>query len=45
MGFYDPLLGEKKFLKIVYKFKGQLHTALAKDLDAVALPLRSHLNN
>ncbi|KXN67498.1 DnaJ-domain-containing protein [Conidiobolus coronatus NRRL 28638] len=45
MGFYDPLLGEKKFLKIIYKFKGQLHTVLAKDLDPVALPLRSHLNN
>ncbi|GAA5899937.1 J domain-containing protein [Sporobolomyces salmoneus] len=43
LGFYDPAIGEKKQLKVRYRFKGKLHEAILGDKQAVALPLREHI--
>lgn len=43
LGFYDPAIGEKKALRIRYRFKGKLHEAVWEDKEAVALPMRAHL--
>ncbi|GAA5945002.1 J domain-containing protein [Sporobolomyces koalae] len=43
LGFYDPAIGEKKQLRIKYRFKSKLHEAVFEDKQAVALPLREHL--
>lgn len=42
LGFYDPCLGEKKRLKIRYRFHGQLHEAIVDDKATLVAPLRSH---
>lgn len=41
VGFYDPCIGEKKRLFVLYVFRGQLHEFTVDDRDAVAAPLRS----
>ncbi|GAA5870357.1 hypothetical protein JCM8547_006613 [Rhodosporidiobolus lusitaniae] len=43
LGFYDPALGERKELRIRYRFKGKMHEVVVGDRDAVALPMRGHL--
>ncbi|GAA6064253.1 hypothetical protein JCM10212_006402 [Sporobolomyces blumeae] len=43
LGFYDPAIGEKKQLRIRYRFKGNLHEATWSDKAGVALPLREHV--
>jgi len=43
LGFYDSAIGEKKQLRIKYRFKGKLHEAVWGDKQGVALPLREHL--
>ncbi|TNY23815.1 hypothetical protein DMC30DRAFT_439588 [Rhodotorula diobovata] len=43
LGFCDPALGEKKRLRVRYRFKGAVHEAVWGDREAVALPMRAHL--
>ncbi|BGP51247.1 hypothetical protein JCM10450v2_007176 [Rhodotorula kratochvilovae] len=43
LGFCDPALGEKKRLRVRYRFKGRVHEATWADREAVAIPLRAHL--
>ncbi len=39
-GFYDPCIGEEKFLFIKYSLRSQIHTVIYKDTDPVILPNR-----
>lgn len=41
-GFYDPCIGEEKFLKIIYEFRDNLHEAIFKDEEPVRIPKQSH---
>lgn len=43
LGFYDPAIGEKKQLRVRYRFKGNLHEVIVGDKEAVGIPLREHL--
>ncbi|GAA6049156.1 hypothetical protein JCM3770_003282 [Rhodotorula araucariae] len=43
LGFCDPALGEKKRLRVRYRFKGRVHEATWADREPVAIPLRAHL--
>ncbi|GAA5847146.1 hypothetical protein JCM3766R1_001726 [Sporobolomyces carnicolor] len=43
LGFYDCAIGEKKQLRVRYRFKGREHVATLGDKQAVAIPLRDHL--
>ncbi|GAA5954100.1 hypothetical protein JCM3765_005290 [Sporobolomyces pararoseus] len=43
LGFYDPAIGEKKQLRVRYRFKGKLHEVVVGDKEAVGIPLREHL--
>ncbi|GAA6024573.1 hypothetical protein JCM10207_008657 [Rhodosporidiobolus poonsookiae] len=43
LGFYDPALGERKQLRVRYRFRGKLHEVTYGDKEAVALPMRSHV--
>ena len=43
IGFWDPCLGEKKQLDIVYQFQGKLHHVQVDDKAAVAAPLRGNI--
>ncbi|GAA5995264.1 J domain-containing protein [Rhodotorula paludigena] len=43
LGFCDSAIGEKKRLRVRYRFRGKVHEAVWDDRDAVALPMRSHL--
>ncbi|KAI8986702.1 DnaJ-domain-containing protein [Trametes punicea] len=42
-GFYDPVVGVPKTLRIRYKFRGRLHYAEIPDYMPVVLPLKDHL--
>ncbi|KAI8344753.1 hypothetical protein BC941DRAFT_409532 [Chlamydoabsidia padenii] len=42
-GFYDPCLGERKQLKVQYRFQHQLHQVIIKDNAALVMPMRAHL--
>ncbi|CAO3597571.1 unnamed protein product [Absidia cylindrospora] len=42
-GFYDPCLGERKQLKVQYRFQHQLHQVIIKDNAALIVPMRAHL--
>lgn len=42
IGFYDPCLGEKKRLRIKYRFQEKLHWVEIGDRETLALPLREH---
>ena len=42
IGFYDPCLGEKKRLRITYRFQERLHLVEISDRETLALPLREH---
>ncbi|GAA5899534.1 hypothetical protein JCM8208_000584 [Rhodotorula glutinis] len=43
LGFCDPAIGEKKRLRVRYRFKGRVHEAVWRDREAVALPMKGHL--
>ncbi|KAI9359567.1 hypothetical protein DFJ73DRAFT_107912 [Zopfochytrium polystomum] len=43
VGFYDPCLGERKKLRLTYKFQGKLHQVEVDDRAPVAAPLRAHI--
>ncbi|RUP47336.1 hypothetical protein BC936DRAFT_145844 [Jimgerdemannia flammicorona] len=40
MGFYDPCMGERKKLRIKYRFQNKLHEVTVGDTAPVACPLR-----
>jgi DnaJ family protein C protein 11 len=42
LGFWDPCVGEDKYLKIRYLFKDALHEVTSYDLDELALPKVNH---
>lgn len=42
LGFYDPVMGEKKHLLVVYAFRGLLHQVLVDDWAELAMPMRMH---
>lgn len=42
LGFYDPVMGEKKHLRVVYAFRGQLHQLVVEDFQELAMPMRIH---
>ncbi|KAH9897035.1 DnaJ-domain-containing protein [Cubamyces lactineus] len=42
-GFYDPVAGVPKALRIRYKFRGRMHYAEIPDYMPVVLPLKDHL--
>ncbi|KAI0360473.1 DnaJ-domain-containing protein [Trametes cingulata] len=42
-GFYDPVSGVPKSLRIRYKFRGRMHYAEIPDYMPVVLPLKDHL--
>ncbi|OSD08750.1 DnaJ-domain-containing protein [Trametes coccinea BRFM310] len=42
-GFYDPVVGVPKTLRIRYKFRGRMHYAEIPDHMPVVLPLKDHL--
>jgi DnaJ family protein C protein 11 len=42
IGFYDPCLGEKKRLRIKYRFQEKMHWVEVGDRETLALPLREH---
>ncbi|EPQ31114.1 uncharacterized protein PFL1_01303 [Pseudozyma flocculosa PF-1] len=42
LGFHDPVMGEKKHLKVRYLFRGQLHETCIEDASPLAAPLRAH---
>lgn len=42
LGFYDAAMGERKVLRVRYLFRNQVHEAVFKDKEAVAVPLRAH---
>ncbi|KAI0659323.1 DnaJ-domain-containing protein [Cubamyces menziesii] len=42
-GFYDPVAGVPKTLRIRYKFRGRMHYAEIPDYMPVVLPLKDHL--
>lgn len=43
IGFYDILPGSKKKLVVHYTFRGRRHEATFDDVQAVAIPMRSHI--
>ncbi|SCV69184.1 BQ2448_2204 [Microbotryum intermedium] len=43
LGFYDCAFGEKKSLRVRYRFRGAVHECEIADRDALAMPLRGHL--
>ena len=45
IGFFDPYLGERKHLRIVYRYGPQrsLHQVTLEDTSIVRIPLRSHI--
>ena len=42
IGFYDPCLGEKKYLRVTYQFQGKMHQVQVDDKTALAAPLRGN---
>ncbi|GAK65806.1 DnaJ-domain-containing protein [Moesziomyces antarcticus] len=42
LGFHDPVMGEKKHLRVTYAFRGQLHQVQVQDLAELAMPMRIH---
>lgn len=42
MGFYDPVPGEKKELRVRYLFKGRLHEISVAGSHGLVIPMRAH---
>ncbi|KAI0746997.1 DnaJ-domain-containing protein [Daedaleopsis nitida] len=42
-GFYDPVAGVPKALRVRYKFRGRMHYAEIPDYSPVVIPLKDHL--
>ncbi len=43
IGFYDPCIGEKKHLRVTYRFKGKTHQVQVSDKEILVAPLEIHL--
>ncbi|KDE04263.1 hypothetical protein MVLG_05291 [Microbotryum lychnidis-dioicae p1A1 Lamole] len=43
LGFYDCAYGEKKSLRVRYRFRGSRHECEVEDREGLAMPLRGHL--
>ncbi|KAI8974740.1 hypothetical protein BDB01DRAFT_853779 [Pilobolus umbonatus] len=43
LGFYDPCLGEKKKLRVQYRFRHRLHQVTVEDTAALICPVEAHL--
>ena len=41
-GFYDPCIGEKKYLRVRYEFRGQLHEVTVENAETLIIPRHSH---
>ena len=41
-GFYDPCIGEKKYLRVRYEFRGQLHEVTVENSETLIIPRHSH---
>ncbi|CEQ39371.1 SPOSA6832_00882, partial [Sporobolomyces salmonicolor] len=42
LGFYDCAVGEKKQLRIRYRFRNKVHVHIYEDREAVGIPMREH---
>ena len=41
-GFYDPCVGEKKFLRVLYEFHGMAHEVTVENSEPLIIPRASH---
>lgn len=41
-GFYDPCLGEQKYLRVLYEFRGTPHEVTIENSEPLIIPRRSH---
>ncbi len=41
-GFYDPCLGEQKYLRVLYEFRGTPHEVTIENSEPLVIPRRSH---
>lgn len=41
-GFYDPCIGEKKHLQVLYEFRGCAHEVTIENTDSLVIPRQSH---
>jgi DnaJ family protein C protein 11 len=41
-GFYDPCIGEKKYLRVKYKFRGCVHEVTIENNESLMIPRQSH---
>ena len=41
-GFYDPCVGETKYLRVHYEFRGTPHEVTVEDSEPLVIPRRSH---
>lgn len=41
-GFYDPCIGERKYLRTKYEFRGLLHEVTVEDFEPLVIPRMSH---
>lgn len=41
-GFYDPCVGEKKYLRVQYEFRGTPHEVTVENSEPLIIPRRSH---
>ncbi|GAA5865759.1 hypothetical protein JCM1840_003250 [Sporobolomyces johnsonii] len=42
LGFYDCAVGEKKQLRVRYRFRNKVHVHVYEDREAVGIPMREH---
>ena len=41
-GFYDPCIGEKKYLRVRYEFRGDIHEVTIENSEPLVIPRQSH---
>ena len=41
-GFYDPCIGEKKYLRVKYRFRGLVHEITIENNECLIIPRQSH---
>lgn len=41
-GFYDPCIGEKKYLRVKYRFRGLVHEVTIENNECLVIPRQSH---